>query len=155
MQWYLFRLTPAARSWLSPIPDGWHLQNKMVGLIPWVSELWSVVAELLYILQCMVPCRCTTVVIWKVPVWCLTFRVYPNCVLHQRADQWYMWQPVLPTKWWLGTALFPIKISVSLHPSPPFWFGERKSLTKNLSNYLSLIRQWCHIAGEVGGISIW
>ncbi len=42
--------------------SGWHLpgallchqsqmvdtlQNKMVGLIPWVSELWSVVAELL------------------------------------------------------------------------------------------------------------
>ena len=41
----------------------------------------------------------------------------------------------------LGTALFPTKIKVLLYPSPPFWFGERKSLTKNLSDYLSLIRQ--------------
>ncbi len=80
MQWYLFRLIPARRSWLSPSPDGWHLQNKMVGLIPWVSKLWSVVAELSNILWCTVPCRCTKVVIWKIPVWCLTFQVYPRCV---------------------------------------------------------------------------
>ncbi len=80
MQRYLFRLIPAGHSWLSPIPDGWHLQNKMVGLIPWVSKLWSVVAELSNILWCMVPCRCTKVVIWKIPVWCLTFQVYPRCV---------------------------------------------------------------------------
>ncbi len=76
MQWYLFRLTPARRSCLSPIPDGWQLWNKMVGLIPWVSKLWPVVTELLYILRCTVPCRCTKVVIWKIPVWCLTFLVF-------------------------------------------------------------------------------
>jgi hypothetical protein len=38
-------------------------------------------------------------------------------------------------------AKFPTKISVSLYPSPPFWFGERRSLTKNLSDYLSIIIQ--------------
>ncbi len=141
MQLYLFRLTPAGHSCLSPIPDGWQLRNKMVWLIPWVSELWPVVVELSYILQCTVPCRCAKVVIWKIPIWCLTFLVYLRCVLHWRADQPYMWQPILPTYWRLGTALFPTKISVSLYPSPPFWFCERKSLSKNHSDYLSPIRQ--------------
>ncbi len=84
-----FRLTPVGHSCLSPIPDGWQLQNKMVGLILWVSELWPVVTELLYILQCTVPCRCSKVAIWKIPIWCLTFLVYPRCVLHQRADHIY------------------------------------------------------------------
>ncbi len=53
----------------------------------------------------------------------------------------------------MGTALFPTKISVTLYPSPPFWLGERKSVRKYLSDYLSQIRQCCHIAKEIGGIS--
>ncbi len=116
MQQCLFRLTPAGCSWLSPVPDGWHLWHRTVGLIPWVSKLWPVVAGLLYILQCLSPCRCTKIVIWKIPIWCLTFLVYPRCVLHWRADQSYMRQPVLPTWWRLVTADTPTPTQSHPHP---------------------------------------
>ncbi len=60
--------------------------------------------------RCMVSYRCTKLVIWKIPVWCLTFLVYPRCVLHRRADQPYG-SYHLPRHFWPSAPIFlPIAI---------------------------------------------
>ncbi len=47
----------------------------------------------------------------------------------------------------VGTALFPTKIYIQKYPSPPFGFGDKKSFTKNLSDF-PWSRWACHIAGK-------